>query len=313
MISAVEVYNKPGFAYREETFAILGLNARELLLKARLLKQAGNDPRGLRVYEARKTKAGKPSKKLYLRRNRSGNPQTISFETCFFRLEKTASRVAPEIKANLDALTAVRDNSIHYFTASSVLARQVQEVASASVKNFVLIAKDWFSRDLSASLHLMLPLSFIVAHSKSDADSVVVSRDEGRLIKHLRQLGALDHDAGSPFAVAVRLQLKLEKSNLSTASKVQLSKDPDSIKVMLSEVDIRQKYPWDYKSLCSTLTGRYTQFKQDAKFHSLRKPLLGDGQYSNSRFLDPGNPKSAKKDFYGASVLEVFDKHYSRK
>src|SRR5208283_3351467 len=32
-ISAIEVYNKPRFRYREETFAILMLNAWELLLK----------------------------------------------------------------------------------------------------------------------------------------------------------------------------------------------------------------------------------------------------------------------------------------
>jgi hypothetical protein len=35
-ISAIEIYNKPGFRYREETFAILMLNAWELLLKARI-------------------------------------------------------------------------------------------------------------------------------------------------------------------------------------------------------------------------------------------------------------------------------------
>ena len=38
-VSAIEVYNKPGFAYREETFAILMLNAWELLLKARILRE----------------------------------------------------------------------------------------------------------------------------------------------------------------------------------------------------------------------------------------------------------------------------------
>jgi hypothetical protein len=38
LISAIEIYNKPTFAYREETFAILALNAWELLLKAKLLE-----------------------------------------------------------------------------------------------------------------------------------------------------------------------------------------------------------------------------------------------------------------------------------
>ena len=40
MISAIEVYNKPDFKYREETFAILAINAWELLLKAKWLRGA---------------------------------------------------------------------------------------------------------------------------------------------------------------------------------------------------------------------------------------------------------------------------------
>lgn len=35
MMSAIEVYNKPDFKYREETFAILAINAWELLLKGK--------------------------------------------------------------------------------------------------------------------------------------------------------------------------------------------------------------------------------------------------------------------------------------
>lgn len=38
MISAIEIYNKPDFQYREETFTILAINAWELLFKAHILK-----------------------------------------------------------------------------------------------------------------------------------------------------------------------------------------------------------------------------------------------------------------------------------
>jgi hypothetical protein len=47
LISAIEIYNKPAFAYREETFAILALNAWELMLKAKLLSLNDNDQRCL--------------------------------------------------------------------------------------------------------------------------------------------------------------------------------------------------------------------------------------------------------------------------
>ena len=47
LLSSIEIYNKPAFGYREETFSILALNAWELLLKAKLLSVNGNDPRCL--------------------------------------------------------------------------------------------------------------------------------------------------------------------------------------------------------------------------------------------------------------------------
>jgi len=42
MLAAIEVYNKPIFEYREETYAILAVNAWELLLKARILQIDNN-------------------------------------------------------------------------------------------------------------------------------------------------------------------------------------------------------------------------------------------------------------------------------
>ncbi|WP_222864744.1 DUF3644 domain-containing protein, partial [Serratia marcescens] len=41
-VTAIEVYNKPDFKFREESFSILMVNAWELLLKARIL-QLSND------------------------------------------------------------------------------------------------------------------------------------------------------------------------------------------------------------------------------------------------------------------------------
>ena len=38
MSSAIEIYNNPDFQYREDIFAILAVNAWELLLKAQLFR-----------------------------------------------------------------------------------------------------------------------------------------------------------------------------------------------------------------------------------------------------------------------------------
>ena len=54
MVAAIEVYNRPSFTYRVESFAILALNAWELLLKAKWLALHNNQIRSLYVLESKK-------------------------------------------------------------------------------------------------------------------------------------------------------------------------------------------------------------------------------------------------------------------
>lgn len=158
-----------------------------------------------------------------------------------FGAVESRTRLNPELKLNLEALTAIRDSAAHYITASPVLAKQVLEVATASVKNFVLVAKSWFGIDFSDSLSLVLPLSFVGAPQSIEA--VVVTHGEQRLLAYLQSLATNEPDKNSPFDIAVRVQVKFERSKLSTATKVQVTKDPDAVKVFLTEEDMRRPLP----------------------------------------------------------------------
>ena len=55
MVSAIEIYNKPNFLYRGETFAILAINSWELLCKAKVLSQNDNKASSLYVYTDKKS------------------------------------------------------------------------------------------------------------------------------------------------------------------------------------------------------------------------------------------------------------------
>jgi len=77
MAAAVEIYNKPGFPYRTESFTILAINGWELLLKAKWLHLKRHNIRSLYVYDTRQTLAGNKSKRQYIRRRSSGTPFTI--------------------------------------------------------------------------------------------------------------------------------------------------------------------------------------------------------------------------------------------
>jgi hypothetical protein len=225
LLGAIEVYNKPDFRYREESFAILVLNAWELLFKAKLLQQNRNNLRCLWVYETRRTKTGRQSSKKYLRRNRTGNVHTKSLAQVIATLDsQPATRLAPQAKANLDALVEIRDNAVHYFNASPSLAKQVLELGTASVKNFVLLAKRWFGRDFADISFYLFPLGFVQAGAAASA--VPLSPDEAKMVRYLSEvIRSSPPDPSSDFHVAVALNLVMTPSGAPTHS-VGLTTDP---------------------------------------------------------------------------------------
>ncbi len=313
LLAAIEIYNKPDFKYREESFAILTLNAWELLLKAKLVEDNDNDPRCLYVREPRTTARGTQSLKLYIRRNRSGNPHTLSIGRTMVALDATAaSRLSPQVKANLDGLIEVRDNAIHYFNASPQLSKQVLELGTAAVKNFIELARRWFNHDLSRYSLYLMPVGFVSAPATLSA--LPATPDEGKLVGYLAQVvreakPASDDD----FSVSLEVNLSFKRSAPDAAAALAITTDPNAPKVTLSEEDIRKRYPWDYNELVRKLRTRFSDFKLTKKFHDIRRPLLDDPKFVRTRLLDPGNPRSSHKDFYNPNILREFDRHYTRK
>jgi hypothetical protein len=312
LTAAVEIYNKPNWEYREETFALLAVNAWELLLKARVLQRNDNDLRSLYEYGTRATKSGRPSAKKYVQRNPSGTARTISLQRCISKLQNDAqSNLPPEVRANLLALCEIRDSAAHFITASPVLRGQILAVAVAAVKNFVLLAKSWFLRDFAEQLSLVLPLGFL--SPGSTIESVVVNTGEGKLIEYLRQLAESSSGSDSPYDVAVKVDVRLKRSNLSSATRVQVVNDATATPVVLTEESILETYPWKYEDLTAQLSKRYSDFSVNSKYHTARKRLASDKRYAWTRLLDPRNPKSGKKLFFSPAILNEFDKEYTKR
>ena len=69
----------------------------------------------------------------------------------------------------------------------------------------------------------------------------------------------------------------------------------------------------DYGGLTDRLRKRYIDFLANQKCHDIRKPLMADPRFVKSRYLAPGNPKSAKKDFYNPNIVGEFDSQYTRR
>lgn len=311
-MAAIEIYNKPAFAYREETFSILLLNAWELLLKSKILADNGDRLSSLFVRETRKLASGKRSKKEYLKRNRAKNPMTVSVQEAIARLNKAQLQVPQALNDNLDALVAVRDNAIHYLNASAPLAKLVYEIGTASVRNFVEASKKWFALDLGKYPLYLMPIAFIVP--QPSALAAVSASGEKNLLSYLSQLVVSGVDNPDPYYhVALEVKLAVQKVSPGSAALVAISNSPDAVPIMLSEEDIRQRFPWDYAELLKRIKAKYVDFKANKKFNQILKPLSSLPQYVNTRLLDPGNPRSSRKRFYNPNIISEFDKHYTAK
>lgn len=309
--SAVEVYNKPGFQYRDETFSLLALNAWELLLKARLVQVNGGKQRAIFVYEKRRTKSGALSSKQYLKRSRSKNPLTIGVRTAAVKLDAHApSRLPDAVKNNLEVLIEVRDCAAHYFSSSLVLRRQLLEIGVASVRSFVWLARKWFGRDLSEELQILLPIGFV----GSGGTVVVASAEERQLLKCIAELAAASKVSETDdlhFRTGIEIQLK--KSGSEEAPAVKITSDPTATPVVLVEENLAALFPWTYDVLIRRCKARYTDFSANQKFQNHRKEIAKDSRLFKLRLLDPSNPKGIKKPFYSPNVLSYFDRHYTIK
>jgi len=309
MISAIEVYNKPDFKYREETFSILAINAWELLLKAKWLKDHNNAVRSLYVSETRKKINGEPYKYSKIKLTSCGNPFTHSLD--YLATKLAAKKILADLAhKNIIALCEIRDSSVHFYNRSNLFAIRLQEIGSASVKNYVKASQDWFNTDLSNYNFYLMPLAFLSQPNQTTA--VFLSKEEKNLASFISSLEAAN-DPTNEYAVSVNVELKFSKSKADDALKIQITNDPSAPKMQLSEDQLKEKFPLNYNSLTAECLSRYKDFVINQKYHNLRKPLKNDKKYCYIKQLDTDNPKSAKQEWYCRSIFTILDQHYSKK
>ncbi len=317
VISAIEVYNKPGFRYREETFSILMLNAWELLLKARILKENKNSLRSIEVWERKATKTGLPSKKLAPKRNRTGNIMTIGVSAAAMIVRDYAKdRIDQYCVENILLLMEIRDNAIHFHSADKGLRKRVQEIGAAALRNFVYASKTWFDRDLAAYEFALMPFAF---ESPTGIIQTVFAEDAKGAGAKLQKLfadamRAFPFDAAKPFNVSVEIELRFMRKASDGAIAVGVAPgDPNAVPVTITEEDSRRAFPWTYTDLRKALRRRYEDFKENDKFHKIRRPLERDSRFCHVRRLDPQNVKTQKQKFYSPNIVAIFDESYALK
>jgi hypothetical protein len=307
-VSAIEVYNKPDFFYREETFAVLVTTGWELLFKAKWLAENRNQIHSLYVHDTFTKLDGSKGKRQKIKLTRSGNPFTHSLDYLAKKLVET-KHLEEVVWRNIQALLEIRDSAIHFYNFGNAFTIRLQEIGVASLRNFATLTKQWFGRDLSEFNFYLMPLSFVTIPSGS---AIVLNVEEKNFLRYLDSLDT-DTSPEGPFSVAVNIDVRFVKSKARDALDVRITSDPNAPEIRLTEEQIQERYPWTYKDLTSECQKRYSNFSVVRKYHEIRKQMYGNARFCHERRLYPGNPDSTKTQLYNPAILNEFDKHYVKK
>lgn len=316
-LSSIEIYNKPDFKYREETFSILMINAWELMLKAKILKDNADNIDSITVFEEKPDPSGAMARAPKL--SRSGNAITYGLDYMVKQLEQRRE-ISQRCQKNLEALTEIRDNAVHFINKDLHFSKKIQEIGLASLKNYIFYVKGWFSGEIDLSKYnfFLMPLSFFHDFESVETTSVSpYSEQMQRLLLYINEIQdepRQDGQSGTPDEefVALRMECKLFKSNKGEGLAFRVTNDPSAPAIQVKEEDVLARYPLTYEELVSKLKDRYDDFKVNEKFLKIKKSITNDPRYCHQRYLDPRKPKSGLKRLYTTEALKEFDQHYKR-
>lgn len=308
-ISAIEIYNKPNFSYREEAFTLLMANAWELLLKAKWVFDHCEKVESL--YDLVDDGKGGKTPKL----NRSKNPLSVGLTYLNAKLvEDKDSGLERGCYDNILALVEIRDNAAHFFNKDIYLGRRVLEIGTASLRNYLTLATEWFQTDLSCYNFFLMPLSFYHGFEAAEPASRAAYPEQiQKLLEYLDALENHDDDKDATQHVAMKIETKFVRAKDAAAVSFRYTDSPSAPAVAVREEDFLKNYPLTYDSLTTALKRRYSNFVINREYHKLRAKLQQERKHSIERLLNPENPRSSRQRFFNPNILLEFDKYYKLK
>ena len=290
LLGAIEIYNKPTVAFREQTFAILAVNAWEILLKARIVHLAGGN-----ITSIYKKKGGR-----YNRVPETNEPFTISLRKALRRIS-----LPSEVDANIRGLMTIRNTATHRGVLVSEACQRVLEFGTASVHNFITLSDEWFGE--APSLPFLLPVGFL---GSATAAGGTPKGGQKKLLNILAQLSNTYKASHSKFAVVMHVDFALKRGFADNGG-IGLTMAPSAPIVKLSDDVVIEKFDITYSELVELCKQRYSNFKQNQRFRAFIREIKGDAQCAFERYLDPKQVRGQRKWFYDRSeVIAKLDQHY---
>ena len=302
-LAAIELYNKPIFSYREESFSILMVNACELLLKSKRLKDNRGKMTSLYIPISKTTKAGKPRKRQSYKQTKSGNFMTLSL------LELVSKEIVDKnLILQLETLIEIRDNSIHFMNSSRYFEKQLLEVAAATLKSYKMTINNWFDKSLDDLNLSIIPISFNLPQT-FNSESLSMETESHKKLLDFISMQRLRSSHESTHDIALVIDVKLKRSGEG----VQVRFDKDGIPLLQDTEEVfKKKYPISHEVLLGKLKKRYTDFKQNPKFNKLKREIHLKPEFCGERYLDYERMSGSKKRYYSSNVFKEFDENYTK-
>jgi len=240
-LSSIELYNKPDFKYREEIFTILIVNAWELLLKAKILKENNDNLESLYLSLPDGT----------YKRNRTKNFMTIEI---IGAIEKLSLNKA--VRENIEKLIEIRDSAIHFYN-NTTLSYIVFILGSASLRNYSKILIDWFDKSLLDYNFYIMPLGF--SYSFQTLRLIDLQKEPeviSNLAKSIDKYNLDPQDNGFNFVCEIKTVVQSSKKMLydtDLVTTVDNDFESDNIQVILKTQNLIDLYPYSYKSMITRI------------------------------------------------------------
>ena len=312
-IAAIEVYNKPDFRHREQAFAILMLNAWELLLKARVLQENNNKLSSIHVRERMLKADGTRGQRLVVKHGRGGNPITIDVTTAISLVKGFSKAGIDDACAeNIHLLAEMRNKAVHFMNEDAGLSQRMQEVGTAALRNFMRAVQEWFDTDLSRYNFFLMPLAF---HSPAEAVQSIAganyNKETANFLEYLAsQEKKYPSDASRQYNVSLQVDFKFVKAKGEGVLPVKLSTDPEAQKISLTEEQMNAKYPWDYATLMKNFVAKRPSVKRNNSFHAQMEKLKKNPNLCRDRYLNPVKASGTKTTIYSQAMLQELLKVY---
>ena len=171
MCASIEIYNKPNFNYRIETFIVLLMNSWELLFKAILSKN---------------------KRSIYYKKERNQTYKTLSLVDAMKKCRELFPDDIPfeAVSRNINVLKIYRDNVIHFYNMKN-FEFVIYTLSQTAIINYRDVLKHFFNLDIVDEVTInLLPLSFKmpmdpIQYLKKESESPIKNPAVAQFIKEI--------------------------------------------------------------------------------------------------------------------------------